>query len=166
MKKVLLSVCLLGIVAPQNSKAFNISDALSSTKALLLGEKTQKIALVSAVFYYFFFLKKLKAIDRNGEEWAWSHIVSKFGEDDYLRNVIVGNFEKKDEVDKIEKDPLTGEIIRVVKGKETVTKAYGVIGVLDAMIISKLKDFAELLKNIKEFNGFISDPAKALGLTK
>lgn len=163
MKKIVLSLCLLGVVAPQNSKAINISDALFSTKALLLGEKTQKIALVSAVFYYFFFLKKLKAIDRNGEEWAWSHVVSKFGEDQYMRKVIVGNFEKKNEIELTSIDQETG-LVKTTKEKETITKADGVIGTLDAMIISKLKDFAEFLKNIKEFISFINDPAKSLGL--
>ncbi len=165
MKKVLLSLCLLAVVAPQNSKAVDISAALSSTKNALLSENAQKLALISAIFYYILVLKKRKTIDVGGKEWAWSDIISMLGEEGYLDKVIIGNFEKKNEIDRIERNE-AGKKVKTVKDKETITKAYGVIGVLDAMILSKLKDVVDFVKNIKEFNLFIADPAKSLGLTK
>jgi len=153
MKKILLSLCLLGVVAPQATQAVSFS----SIKEVIIGEKVQKIALVSLVAFYFFKLKKRKPVDvEDRGKWAWSNVITKFGEEDYVSKELIGNFKREKETELT--TVIDTDTFKAVKDKETITEAYGLIGTLDAIFISKLKDFAELLKSIKELKDFANNP--------
>ena len=90
MKKVLLSICLLGVIAPQRTQAISCSEIASLVQNIAIGERTQKIALASAVAYYFFILKKRKPVTVKGE-FLWSNLITKFGKT--LRDSLMRAFQ-------------------------------------------------------------------------
>lgn len=161
MKKVLLSLSLLGVTAPQTTQAVTVAEITSA----LTGDTAKKIALLSIVGSYFFILKKRKPLDSipADAEWEWSNLINKLGQSNYISEEILGNFQDKTETKVYTKINETTTVKETKK--ETKVKAYGLIPTLDALIISKLKDFVELIKNIKSLNGFLNDPAAELGFS-
>ncbi len=161
MKKILLSLCLLGVVAPHATQT-NASSIASSITNIITYDNTKKAVLISAVAWYFLIFKKRKPVAVEGE-WEWSNVITKYGEEGYFSKEILGNCEEKKEVELSSLDEETG-ITKTVKDKETIRKSYGVCGRLDALIINKLKDVVELIKNIKSFSSFLKNPMTELGL--
>jgi hypothetical protein len=162
MKKLLLSVCLLSALAPHTTQTLSLSGALGSVKDALINPTTQKIALVAALGWYFCIWRDRESLDID-QDWSWSHIVTRFGEEGYCQEVLAGNRELKNKTELSVVDPVSNRI-ETIHGEMVTVPAYGVLGVLDAMVLSKLYKFGKFVKSLAAAHKFTNDPALYLGL--
>jgi hypothetical protein len=154
MKKLVLSLCLLGVTAPHAAQAF--CPIPSMIKGLCSVPTMKKALLISALSWYYFIWRNRQPIEID-EDWSWSHVITRLGEDGYCKEVLTGNREIQREVEFTTIDQDSGLVVTVTESEVTVP-AYGIIGMLDAMFFNHLISFSKLLKAIGNTRDFIKDP--------
>ena len=163
MKKILLSLCLLGISAPQATQA-SLHSISSSVSDVATRSIVQKAALILPVAVYFVYWKHRKPLPNVSGKWSFSNLISKFRfEWSFINEEIIGNRKREKQTLETSFNTETMKQLTIKDHIVTVTE-YGLFGTIDAMIISKLKDIVEFIKNVKSFNKFLEDPACELGL--
>jgi hypothetical protein len=156
MKKLVLSLCLLGVAAPHAAQAAWGCPMPGMIKGLCSVPNAKKALLIGALGWYYFIWRSRQPIDID-EDWAWSHVITRFGEEGYCKEVLTGNREIQREVEFTEIDQESGLVITVTESEVTVP-AYGILGMLDALIMNKLIAFSKFLKAVGHTRDFVKDP--------
>ncbi len=163
MKKLLLSLCLLGVSAPQTAQA-RIHHISSSVVDVTTSSTAQKAALLGLVSWYFLYWKHRKPLANVSGIWLFSNLITKFRFDwSFINEEIIGNRRREKHTLESSFNTETMKELTIKDHIVTVTE-YGLFGKIDALIISKLKDIVEFVKNFKSFNKFLEDPVGELGL--
>jgi len=156
MKKVILSLSLLGVIAPHTAQGAWGCPLPDGIKNMIAGPATKQAALIAAIGWYYFFWANRQPVDID-ENWEWSHVITKLGEDGYCKKVLTGNREVQRDVEFTTVDQDSGLVVTVTES-ETIVPAYGILGVLDSVFISKLKGFSKLIKYVTRARDFVKDP--------
>lgn len=162
MKKLLLSLSLL-FVAAHHIPAKSVCP-VPLVGPYLSNPELHKAALIGALSWYYFIWKQRAPIMID-EDWSWWHVITRLGEDGYCGQVLTGNREIEHEVEYTMMDPDSGIVTTVIEN-EVMVPAYGILGVLDSVVISKLKGFYKMLKYVKHFRQFVDNPYDAFELPK
>lgn len=146
MKKLILCISFLSVAPSQATMDF------SRITTLLANPTTKKATLVGFIAWYLFYFKSKKGSpDRN--EWTPANLCEKFGQENYITEELIGNPKKTEE---IEISTTENGITTTKKDKKTIFKEYGLFGTFDAIVLSKLKDIVDLIKNFEELNKFLA----------
>jgi hypothetical protein len=154
MKKLVLSLCLLGVAAPHTAQA--ICPIPGMIKGLCTFSAAKKALLVGALGWYYFIWRSRQPLEID-EDWSWCHVITRLGEDGYCQEVLTGNREIQRDVEFTEIDQESGLVVTVTESEVTVP-AYGILGTLDALVMSKLIAFSKFLKAVGQTRDFVKDP--------
>jgi hypothetical protein len=156
MKKLVLSLCLLGVAAPHAAQGAWGCPMPDMIKGLCSIPNAKKALLIGALGWYYFIWRSRQPLEID-EDWSWSHVITRLGEEGYCQEVLTGNREIQRDVEFTEIDQESGLVITVTES-EVMVPAYGIIGTLDAMIMSKLIAFSKFLKAVGNARDFVKDP--------